>query len=690
MSSADIAVRDPGFPIPAGVSSSLVRPPDASRAMTPIAPLFSADLASGEDELGRGEQAVFMAELLAHQQVETPFCVGVFGSAGAGKSFFLNHTIAAVKQASDGAARVGAASPFLPDILTVQVEASSSTDAGATLMVAVAEALAISYPASMSETLHAGGDPVKAARDSSDSLNDARRRLDEERQTLDGLVARQARLVETVLFEAAGPRVDAYARGNRSRIEAALRSFGFTGADPVLTYKDLVREASEASAPLSRFALGLRALWAYPGQTRLIVYAILFGLLAWGATALQTDQQAWLTWIADFGDRAVPTADWLRGHVHWLGPIHTVALTLAILALVWNVLRAARFLQPIFKGVSLLRYDLEARHRDLKGQLAHQTRRVDGLASDAEAASVRAAASERRASQHISSGLHDASASALLPADAAPRDSAATFFRSLGALMARGTVGAAAGMNEELAPGIAHRDTGVPRRIVVAIDGLDRLAADAAASFVTTARRLLGPGFVIILAADRGVLASGFSETDPARSTADLGRSVNLSYHLGLPDRADLRATYARRLIEGGSAATPSVGDSIDPRLSALDAAWRPKEAETVAALASFAGENPRAIKQFVNVYRIARADPQLRDAPTPVFTALALALALDSYGFPEDLAALESASHGEMPRDSAVLRQALAAARAASGEPVELGQAQRGLEVARHYTSRT
>jgi KAP family P-loop domain len=341
-----------------------------------------------------------------------------------------------------------------------------------------------------------------------------------------------------------------------------------------------------------------------------------------------------------------------------------------LLALLWNIVRAVRFLQPIFKGVSLLRYDVDARRRDINSQLAHQTRRVDGLAAEAEAAASHADAAERRASVHKAAGLQDRP----LPNGIDRRsDSVPAFFNTLDTAMRSATSEA-------------------PRRIVVAIDGFDHLPGDTAAAFLKTAQRLLGAGFVMVIAADRSQLAAGFTETDPARASADLGRCVQLSYNLGWSGAGDdARSLFANRLLEGGAAPIERSGDraGFDPRHSALDTPWHAQEAETVAALAPFAGESPRAVKQFVNVYRVARADPRLRDAAPSVFTALALGLALDSYGFPDDLAALQSAAAGDGPRDSDMLQQALAAARTASGEAVDLGQARQGLAVARHYTAR-
>ncbi len=651
-------------------------PSPASRA------LFSSDSASGSGEFGRAAEARFLAELLAHKRADTPFCLALFGAAGSGKSFFLNRILDAAAQLSGGATRLGGTSPFLAGLQIARVDASGTTDPAATLAAGVLEALAASHPKLAAEARHAGDNPVLAARDMSESLNDARRRLDTERQTLEAIRAREARLSETVLFDSAGSRVDTYARTNRSRLERMLRGFGFTSADPVATYKDLVREAAESGGPLARAAISLRALWAYQGQTRLLVYAILLALVAWSAAALQANQPSWIDAIRAMGDKAVPVADWAQSHVQWLRPIRTAATALAVLALIWNILRAARFLQPIFRGVSLLRLDVDARRRDINGMLAHQTRRVDTLAAEVESAAKLAEEADRRVAAHHAAGLATlpVAGGAKLPFAEADRHPAMAVFASLGAAIE----GSAQSAGD---PGEAGARA--PSRIVVAIDGLDHLTGERAADVVSTARHLLGRGFAVVIAADRNHLATGFSDTDQASASAQLSRCVQLAYDLGASGGTDAaRSSFAMRLIDG-AATSPGHDDRVDASRSALDEPWRSGEAETVAALAPFAGQSPRAVKQFVNTYRVARADPNLRDAEPPVFTALALALALAGHGYPDELAALERASLGESPEDGTVLREALAAARGPSGAPVELAQAQRALEIARRYTAR-
>ncbi len=80
---------------------------------------------------------------------------------------------------------------------------------------------------------------------------------------------------------------------------------------------------------------------------------------------------------------------------------------------------------------------------------------------------------------------------------------------------------------------------GVPDRIVVAIDHLDRLPGPAAVAFLSAAHRLLArPNIVTIVALERGQIASALAEDDPALASSRLDRVVQLSYDLG----AELRS----------------------------------------------------------------------------------------------------------------------------------------------------
>ena len=130
------------------------------------------------------------------------------------------------------------------------------------LAAAVYDKLGADYPEFVREAAHAVRDPHVVAREAAERLDDARRRLDSERQSLHEIENRRGRLTETVLFESAGSQVDAYARTNRGKIESRLASFGITG-DPIANYKSMVRDVADAGGPMGRVRRGLACLLGF-------------------------------------------------------------------------------------------------------------------------------------------------------------------------------------------------------------------------------------------------------------------------------------------------------------------------------------------------------------------------------------------------------------------------------------------
>ena len=619
-------------------------------------PLFSPDTMPGEDRLGRAATAGLLAELCCHREAGTPILIGLLGRAGAGKSSLLRLVLDRI-QALTSAER---ADPFLPGVVSVRVDASAGTDPAATLLSRLFGALSTSFPGLAEEAVYAGGDPLKAAHAAGERVNDLRRQLDAERQTLDELGGRRARLAETVLFNSPGSRIDTYARQNRPRIETRLRAFGLPVADPVASYKELVREAAETGSGSSRTGLALRALWGFKGQGTLLVLAVLLLLAGWGCMFLAGHQSLWVDWLSGFGDRMAGPTAWAVDRAGWLMPLAHAAFALAALAVLVDIIRAIRFLQPVFRGASLLGGDLEGRRRDLDSLLAHQTRRVDHLAGEVEAAVRGADVAERRVEARKAAGLLQPSLSVAgsdLGDTTTSHDMAASFLDGLRtAIDAQGSV--------EAIP--------VPSRIVVALDELDRLSPEAAAGWLDTAQRLLGGRHFVTLAAfDRAHVLSGFSETDPALAAARLRRCLQLSYDLD---------------------AETDVPDAPPPaplqRGSVLDQPWRPFETHLMEALKGFAGVNPRARKSLVNRYRVARVDPRLIDATPAELAGLAVALALDGTGSAIDLGAYrdDADPRPDVASDDPGPRRALGAAQQAIGRSFTAADARRGLQVARLY----
>ena len=344
----------------------------------PKATVMATDLPASADRLGRVPVARLLAEVVAHGLAETPFCLGIFGPAGSGKSTFLNSVIESVERLEQAAETAGLATVFQSKIAVVRVWGEPGAAPSGSLTRQVSAALASRYPHVIAETADAGLDPRAAAREADERLNEARQRLDAERRNLDALSGRQAALTDTVLFEMAGSRIDSYARSIRGRIERAVRGFGI-GGDPVIAYKSAVREASEAGGPVARWTGWLHAFWAYRGQGRLLVLAIACLLAAWGVGALIANEPKLVEAVRSGGEKLTSVADWVEREWHWLHPLKRALELAALASLALNLARGLRFLLPIHRGVVLLRSDLDARRRDLDGLLAHQTLRVERI-----------------------------------------------------------------------------------------------------------------------------------------------------------------------------------------------------------------------------------------------------------------------------------------------------------------------
>lgn len=654
--------------------SATEAPPRRTGGGADALPVFAAETGASND-LDGAAAAGLLAEVALHRRAETPIALGVFGPAGSGKTTFLRALLDAAGRLAAAADGAAGRSPFVGRIATARIEARPGLAPSALLVGGLLDALTAHHAAFAEDAIHAGGDPREAARIAGERLNALRRSLDDERQTLDDIGIRRARLTETVLFDGAGSRVDGFARANRGRIEARLRAFGLPTADPLRTFKELVRDGADRSGGGSWLGLTLRALWGFKGQGALLVLAGLCAALGWAAGTGAAEPSAVSDWLAGFGDRFTALTEAGRAHLDLLQPVSRIAFALAALVLLADLVRAGRFLGPIYRGITLLRSDLAARRRDLDGLLAHQTRRVDGLAAEAEAAGRGAELAQRRAEGGRGTGT-------------GLSDHGAALARELFGL-SRTPAAAAESFCSRLSEGLLEGGHDVPERLLVAVDGLDRLPPAEVAAFLADAHRLLArPGFVLVMALERDAAATALGEFDPAAATARLDRSLQLSYDLGTAptDAADLTA----RLLDPRSVAPRPVA-AVDASRSALDRPWETFEAPLMKRLAPFTGDTPRAAMRFVNAYRVARADPRLTRATPGTFAALALGLALDGTGAASELAAFEAdVARGRMPVDQGSdVGRAFSAAVSDIGSDVPAADMRRGLAVARSFSRR-
>ena len=426
--------------------------------------------------------------------------------------------------------------------------------------------------------------------------------------------------------------------------------FGVSG-DPILGYKDMIHAIVDSGGG-GRANFAFRAFWALKGQTKLVVMALLLLLAGVGLGAAVAEQTTWLGWLRA-NEQLGGAATWLENHMDWLLRLRELAFLGAALALGANIWRGLRLLQLVFRGESLLRADLAARRRESDGHFGHQSRRVQDLAAEVDVLARRASEAERRAG-----GLRPANPALAEPSPFAAdivKQQAQRFIRAVGALIQkRGRTNARPNADDE-----------APQRIVVALDNLDAAPIARAREILTQIRSLLGPGFVTLIAADPARFANGASE-----GAVSLDKWIGAPFQVG---EIATRAGYAEQVREILSGATPKPPSVVrDARRSALDGPISDAESKLLADLAPLAGSSARAVKRFVNLYRLLRT--QVQDGPDQR-GALALMLALDAGGTEAEIAAINdavSAARGEIDVDlhkgGLRLSEALAAVQSAQG----------------------
>lgn len=597
---------------PEPIAPSLpTRPAQNAAAVRNGARIFAADVPSGDDAWGLDAALRPLAELATHKETEAPLTIAFLGGAGSGKSF----AVAALLEQIEALARGATRESVLKRVPIVRIDAGRlASDATIGLAGALYDTLSTSHPDFIGSAAEAVRDPRAVAREVAEQLDSARRRLDTERQSLTEVESRRARIIETVLFETAGSRVDAYARASRATIESRFEGFGISG-EPILNFKSMVRDLAESGGPVARASASLRALWAFKGQMRLLVTMVVLVLIGLGLGAAVTSQSAWLGWLQNLNESLEPTVAWMRAHIDWLGKLQQVAYAGAALALGLNILRAFRFMQPLLRGVGLLRSDVAAKRRDIDGLYAHQMRRVDHLTAEVERVARQAADAERRAGNH--GGRPD------LHLEPSPFDTgslrlrADRFFAALGRLLQRAAPAASADAQK------------APERVVVALDNIDALAPDTAYSVLEAAHQALAqPGLLTVLAFDPARLSNVRGEI-----AQRLEKWVQVPVRVG-SDAAMLDARGFVAQIIGRSARKGDLGGQQAP----IDWTLSDAEATILAALAPIAGSSPRTIKRFVNLYRLVRTQ-------APEFKAeLALMLALDLGGTGAERAAIATA----------------------------------------------
>jgi KAP family P-loop domain len=622
------------------------RPP-ASRIVEPEAvstrTIFAADRPDGPDALGLDAPLGLLAGLAAHARTETPLTIGLFGPSGSGKSFALTKLIRSIE---DLRAASTPDTPYIGEIVTLRVDAAHIEGHPATALAGALHAgLAGTFPALAAEAARAARDPRAAASEALERLDVSLRKFEAEKRALDDANARRARLPETILYQTAGSQVDAYACANKTRIKGLLAKLGVAG-DPLPAYKDMVQAIASTPGWARRAGFVLRAFFAFKGQTKLIATAILLLVLGAALGFAIDEDTTWLGWLRA-NESSISIANWLEAHMDLLASLRAIIFLGAAIALGVNVWRASRLLQLVFRGGALLQADLAVARRETDGLFAHQARRVEALAAEVNTLSRRAAEAERRAvdALPVSSTLGEPSPFAI---DTTTQQAQA-FAAAVGTMIAR---------PRETSPG---KSGGAPGRIVVALDHLDAVPTSRGREILVYARSLFNQGFVMLIAADPARLAGAAGETAPCLDTW-----IQVPVQIGeIASRANY-ATLVRAILGGKVAEVPRVRNAETAALPALDQPVSAAETQLLADLAPLAGSSARALKRFVNLYRLTRAAGPNHQG------ALAFMLALDAGGTPSEIAAVNDVLSNSEPEADLDLHQcgarlvaALAAVRA-------------------------
>lgn len=625
------------------------------------APLFHADTPDAPS-LGDYRALDLLADLAMHGQVQTPLTIGVFGGPGAGKSHALRRIGRRARGLTAATARVGG--PYLGEVLTLDVEASTLRgDAAGGLSNALHGALLAQGPNSAAarlgaKALEAATDPQAAAQEAAHKLENTSQRVASEQRVLDELKARRAGLTDALLSGSTTTQVEDYVRRHRKQLEVALRSFGFTG-DAAAVFRDLLRELSDRPGRLGAFA---NSVWSYAGQAKLLIWTAAFFLMAYALGLAERTSADWLTGLRNSADGAKDAAGWIEGHASWLTYLAKAAITAGLLCLAVNIWRAARFTMPLFQGLRLLEEDAGERRGELDGMIARQAKMVDQLGAEAQKLGAIAQAQEIRARQ--------------------PSAASAAHRRNLFAAPAAQTPGLDAGAYlAAVEAGLGVHEA--PPRILVLLDGLEVLPAPQAAAVVDGIHHCLDrPGFVLAMAADADQLVAGWGGAKVA--AAQLERYVQAPFNIRMIRDQQASIAYAHQLL---GALPEGEQTPLDASTSALDQALKPIETHLLGKLANLAGDTPRAVKRYLNAWRLAR--PMTNDS-----TALALMLALDNGATAGELAAMGAAMDLEEPGKPLLihpgeprLATALASVNALRSSPLTNGQAHAAWMIARDYS---
>ena len=543
--------------------------------------------------------------------------------------------------------------------MLARVDASTGVEAPVAIASGAYAALdrepgGVDYSGLLDEIGHAGGDPHRVARVASDRHDDLVRKLEAERSQRDDIEAKRARLADTLAFDTPGSRIDVFARARRGTIEAQLRRFGLAGPDSDSSYRHLARDISTLGAG-ARAAVVIQSIWAYGSQARLLLWAIVAFVLAFVLRFLHGETAT--SAIEHGSDSLKPAGDWVAAHGDWFDRAAQILFILGALALALNLWRALQFSNLLLRGGRLLTHEVRERRQDLDARVTRLNQRVAALTAEAEAAAKRAeAASERTGGKTSVRGPGPE----FLESSHAPSAAAREFLAALGARIGRP---AAAGP--------------APDRLIVVVDNLDALPADAAVSWIEAAQSVIGPGSIGLLAFDPGRLAGTLG--GPREARRRLGKWLQIT--VNLPARKDADGEFmVARLLSPAEQPAPAPDSAI---AAALAEPLSSTETTLLAALAPLAAHSPRDAKRFLNAYRLARCS----NSPRPVMALMQAAAFADDNAQAALRDRLTYAS-GELTDVSGppALIAAIRAVRGANNGSISIEDARAAAEIADRY----
>ena len=392
------------------------------------------------------------------------------------------------------------------------------------------------------------------------------------------------------------------------------------------------------------------------------MWAAALFLLGWVLGLAQRTRADWLASLRSAAEGASEPANWIEGHTHWLTYLANAAITAGLLCLALNIWRASRFTMPLLQGARLLEGESAKRRTELDGLIAGQAKQTELLAGEAQDLSALLHGAEQRVRERTLSGA--ASARSLFATPPAQT-------RGLDPGLYLDTIQKALGAQ------------GPHRRILILLDGLEALPAQQAATLVDDVHHNLDrPGFVLAMAADAAQLVAGWGGGGEAARRIE--RYVQAPFTVRMIRDQQASIAYAHQLL---GAAAPFEETPLDASRSALDQAVKPVETHLLGKLAGLAGDTPRAVKRYLNLWRLAR--PLAEDSG-----ALALMLALDNGATAGELAAMGAAMDLEEPDAPLAihpgeprLAAALDAVNALRLSPLTNGQAHEAWMIARDFS---